>query len=675
MTTTAAPSVTILDASDVDAIDALREGNSATLGFLRRGAIIHYVEAGNCLGIKAADGHLVAYLLFASPRRYIRVIHLCVADRERGLGHARHLIDKLKNIGAASGVATIKLSCRRDFPAHKMWPSLGFVPLDEKPTRTAGRILTQWYLGIDGQSEQDLFRVAATDDKVNAVIDAQVFFQLHDRNGSSNALVSKALQDDFLGDLLELYISDEIFVEINRDRSDRRRNEMRRAAHSFSEIDYDATKSEHFKKVLLGVLKASNARQISDIRHLAKTAASPVRIFVTRDRPLRNAAEEIKRLTEVVVLDPTELIISLDELDNRESYVPDSVAGVGLEWRRLTQKELATFPTERFLSPGERKPHFDRILRESLAQPKLWHTEGLWSDENLVAARATQYDNESRRLSVKLCRASHIRAHDLFSRFVIASILYEAARRGGGEIRLLPDSVASDAVDQLSSFDFVKVDTEFRRLCLPKIMSRSKLNDAIDASRLGGAPGPFDERICSPVALDDSELDCFLIPIRPGYAQSLFDTNLASEDFFGSESDALLQWSNVYFRRKSHHRMLRPPARILWYVSGKEGSIRACSHLDNVDIGSPKEMFKKHHRSGALVWRDIFEMCSGEEVRDIMVFEFSHTYLLNQRILLIDLQKTYGKHGVNLVLQSPSKVPRALFLDLFSLGFPETIAT
>ena len=675
MTTTDAPSVTTLHASDFDAIDALREHNRATLGFLRRGAIIHYVEAGNCLGIKAADGRLVAYLLFARHRRYIRVIHLCVADGARGLGHARHLIDKLKNVSAASGVATIKLSCRRDFPAHKVWPRLGFVPLDEKPAKTAGQTLTKWYLGIDGQSEQDLFRVAATDDKVNAVIDAQVFFQLHDRNGSSDTLVSKALQDDSLADLLELHVSDEIFVEINRDRSDRRRNEMRQAAHSFSQITHSVSTSERFETVLRGILPSSTARHISDIRHLAKTAASPVQIFVTRDGPLLRAAEDIKRLTDVDVLDPTELVISLDELDNRGSYAPETVAGVGLEWRRLTREELATFPTGRFLAPGERKSHFDRMLRESLAQPRLWRTEALWSDGNLVAARAMRYDDESRRLSVKLCRASYMGAHDLYQQFMIASILYEAARRGGGEIRLLPDSLAPDAVDQLSPFDFVKVDSEFRRLCLPTTMSRARLNDAIDASRLGGASGLVDERRCSPVALEDSQLDCFLIPIRPSYARSLFDTALASEDLFGSDSDVLLRWANVYFRRKSHHKVLRHPARILWYVSGEVGCIVACSHLDNVDIGSPKEMFKKHRRAGVLGWRDIFAMCRGEEMREIMVFEFSHTYLMNRPVALVDLRIAYDKRDVGLVLQSPSKVPRSLFLDLFSHGFPERRVT
>ena len=675
MTTAAAPSVTTLQASDFDAIDALRERNSATLGFLTREAIIRYVEAGTCLGIKAADGRLDAYLLFAPPKRYIRVIHLCVADEARGRGHARRLIDKLKKVGAASGVGTIKLSCRRDFPAHKMWPTLGFVPLDEKPAKTAGQKLTQWYLGIDGQSEQDLFRVAASDDKVNAVIDAQVFFQLHDQNGSSDALISKALQDDFLDDLLELHISDEMFVEINRDGCERRRNEMRQAAHSFPQITCRTNDAERFETILRSVLPSSNERQISDIRHLAKTAASSIRLFVTHDRPLHRAAEDIKRLVDVVVLDPTELIISLDELDNRGSYAPESVAGVDLKWRQLNREDLATFPTTSFLAPHERMPHFERVLRESLAQPKLWRTEGLWSEGNLVAVRAMRYDSQLRQLSVKLCRASHVRADDLFVQFVIASLLYETVRLGGGEIRLLPDSLAPDAVDQLSSFDFVKVDKEFRRLCLPTIMSRAKLNDATKASRLGAALGTVNERRCSPVVLDDNELDCFLVPIRPGYARSLFDTALASKDLFGSDSDVLLKWTNVYFRRKSHHKMLRHPARILWYVSGEVGRIVACSHLDNVDIGSPKEMFKKHRRSGVLVWPDIFEMCRGKEVRDIMVFQFSHTYLLNQSIPLIDIRNAYDKHGVNLVLQSPSKVPRALFLDFFSHGFPETKAT
>ena len=62
-------------------------------------------------------------------------------------------------------------------------------------------------------------------------------------------------------------------------------------------------------------------------------------------------------------------------------------------------------------------------------------------------------------------------------------------------------------------------------------------------------------------------------------------------------------------------------------------------------------------------------MCSGSKVQDVMVLRFSHTYLFNRPVLLEELRSLYAEHGAGLVLQSPSIVPKALFLDIFQMGF------
>ena len=160
-----------------------------------------------------------------------------------------------------------------------------------------------------------------------------------------------------------------------------------------------------------------------------------------------------------------------------------------------------------------------------------------------------------------------------------------------------------------------------------------------------------------------------MVPIKPGYARSLFDTNLAANDLFGADKGVLLRVQNVYFRKKSHHHMIRPPARILWYVSDRIGVV-AISWLDEVQIGSPKEVFRDNRRLGVLAWRDIQEMCKGGEVNDIMALRFSHTFLLRSRVDFGSLKGLYESHASKLVTQSPSRVPKALFLDIFRAGFP-----
>ena len=114
-----------LTSDDLDAVDDLMKRNSRTLGFLPSEALLDYLHRGHVLGAKVRDDRLIGYLLYAPSQSRFRVVHLCVSEEFRGYGIARRLLEELK--GVATTQSAITLSCRRDFPAHHMWPKLGFV--------------------------------------------------------------------------------------------------------------------------------------------------------------------------------------------------------------------------------------------------------------------------------------------------------------------------------------------------------------------------------------------------------------------------------------------------------------------------------------------------------------------------------------------------------------------
>ena len=179
------------------------------------------------------------------------------------------------------------------------------------------------------------------------------------------------------------------------------------------------------------------------------------------------------------------------------------------------------------------------------------------------------------------------------------------------------------------------------------------------------------ERHCSPLGLA-ADQDHFLIPIRPGYAISLFDRYQSANDLFGGKKSVLLRWDNVYYRSsKTCHRMLKPPARILWYVSGYIKEIIAISHLDTVEIDTPKVLFGKFKKFGILEWKDIYDLCDGDLSKEIMALKFSHTFLFRKPISLDELRGVFKEDRAGLTLQSPSKVPMKTFQKLFRLGFPD----
>ena len=127
-----------LSTTDLDAVDELMKRNSGTVGFLPLTALVDYLEKGWVLGAVSENGSLIAYLLYAANRDRFRITQLCVAEDFRGQGMARQLLNALKD--SATTQKVIRLSCRNDFPAHSLWPKLGFVSVDEKTRAVEGKI-------------------------------------------------------------------------------------------------------------------------------------------------------------------------------------------------------------------------------------------------------------------------------------------------------------------------------------------------------------------------------------------------------------------------------------------------------------------------------------------------------------------------------------------------------
>ena len=152
---------------------------------------------------------------------------------------------------------------------------------------------------------------------------------------------------------------------------------------------------------------------------------------------------------------------------------------------------------------------------------------------------------------------------------------------------------------------------------------------------------------------------------------SLVDANQAADDLFGGDTNVLLRWDNVYYRHKTHHHVLKPPARLLWYVSSPRREIVAVSHLDTVEIDTPKALFRKFRRSGILRWEDLFKMCEGNPSKEIMALGFSHTFPFHTPISLETLTSVFKEDRVNLVLQSPLKIALTTFKKIFERGFAE----
>ena len=204
--------ISTLNPSDIERIDELMKQNSRTLGFLPRAALNDYLHRGTVLGVNSNAGCLAGYLLYASYPKRFRIAHLCVSERFRGRGLAKRLFAELKE--KCTTQCVIRLNCRRDFEAHRLWPRLGFIPVDEKLGRSIdGHPLTSWEYRVRADNQLDIFSETASDQAINVVIDAHVLFHFNARP-SLESTPSKALLADFLADLIRIRLTDEVFHEL-----------------------------------------------------------------------------------------------------------------------------------------------------------------------------------------------------------------------------------------------------------------------------------------------------------------------------------------------------------------------------------------------------------------------------------------------------------------------------
>ena len=664
-----------LTVDELDAVDGLMKLNSNTLGFLPSQALRDYFKSEGVLGAKSSKGQLVGYLLYASQFSRIRIAQLCVSSEFKGRGIAKKLIESL--VDSTTTQTEITLRCRRDYPAHNMWPKLRFVPIGEISGRAkSGSLLTCWCRPLRSDPQLSLFQARTEDETVDVVIDSQIFFDLSNPR-AANTQLYETLTSNLSIVPVKLWKTDELYTEINRKNDNNVRELALRNAHSYPSVLYDFKAVENYEETLSEFLPSNSPSQKSDIKHLAISAASEVSIFITRDNALLNKSSEIKNATNLQLLSPTDLIIKLHELQNRDSYTADRVSGLSLLWCRLTIHNFPRDLHESFLIQGEKLGQFRKKLDYFLENPNRYLCELLSSDSIIVAIRVVEIEGDST-LVTHFCRIRRSTTQLLFTGYIVASTVYKAVVEKLSLVEFTADSIFPGLVPELIDKSFVKCDRYFVRFCFSSSLTRDEVLEKITSlcpevvNKYSSMPDSEIERYCSPLNLLTNQQNKFLIPIRQGYAMSLINCDLSAEDLFGGQASVLLRWANVYYRKRSHHKMLNSPARILWYVSGGSkdiGKIMAISSLDEIVIGTPKILFRKFACFGILDWREIFTICEKDINKEIMVIKFSHTFPFRNRVDLNKMQEVYREFGQKPLVQSPSKLNTELFNKIFQLGF------
>ncbi len=656
-----------LTARDLAGVDTLMKRNAKTLGFLARPALLEHLNKGTVIGATTSDGALGAYLLYASYPKYIRIVHLCVDERLRRRRIAERLFETLR--GATTTQHEIRLNCRRDYPARHLWPKLGFVPIGEKRGRAeSGSILTIWKHRLRDPDQLDIF-VDEASDSLDVVIDAHILFHLGAPVDNKTAPAHQLLSD-FLVGTIRLCVTDEHFQEIDRSSDDAVRAASRASAHRMHRLTSNPDEADRHRMALSAVLSNRTVSDRSDIAHIANTAASVASVFVTEDRRLLRHAEEIRAVSGVRVLDPTALIVELHASAEPEAYVQSRVSGVDVRWERLGADDVAEV-CERFATHGETVGRFRETLNPLIAQPERYNAQLLRSQGGMHALRVLEQSSD--RLSVALARLARTQGQTFYADFVAADTIRRAVF---GRLRLVEARERQLAPELVSSFlkaGFVLGENRMLgRLCVPRATTKEEIVSLAGAliPYAAGQLAPLSPAVlvrhCFPTRMLGDTENLYVVPIRPQYAMQLFDVASSGDDLFGVAQQTLMRSENVYYRARTAQRMIQAPGRVLWYASSPRSEIMGVSHLDEVDIGTPKDLFRQYRKLGVLDWPDVFEMCKKDPSKEIMCLRFSQTFPFPEPVTLEQLRAMEGRPHV--APQSPRKICASLYGSIFDAG-------
>ncbi len=637
-------------------VKALGRKNSATLGFMPEGGFEDHAR-NKCIIIAHDDKTLAGYLMFRVVSRFSRVsiVHLCVTEKYRGKGVSTALLNALKE-KYEKVYRGISLSCRTDFSyASSLWRNFGFIPRERVRSRSFDEnYLTRWWYDFN---QPDLFSVSLTS-KVKALLDMNIIVKL--REAESTESVSpledpRGLLADWLIDEAELCFAPEAYNEIDRDDNLQRAEKTRQFLSSFSRVLVDVEEQKKVVKDLERIISGTSENDISDRKQIASCIVSQTPYFITYDEGLLNKKSEIEKQYSIQIYNPQEFIIQIDQLLHGEEYLPNQLIGIASDsLSKLSPQELSNCVNRFWMQKdGEDKQTFNALVSELInkSEGKLYVLKR--HSDAIAFYGITEKDDSTDIELLRICDKDICNA--LFFQ-IISEIMKRILKGEKKRIVFREKYITDNQKDILDKFGFVLQNNIYIKYVYNIIVAKEEVSNIIHQSYPSITVENNDrlllavERKLFPLKIKGLNIPTYIVPIKPYWAGQLFDLAIAGEDLFGANPEKLWSFENVYYR---HTKPIteKYPARILWYVSGKDvryshaKSIVASSYLTEVMTGKPKDLFHVNRRYGIYEWKDIYKLCGSDINTDIRALKFCHTEVFEYPISFAIIQEIFIANG------------------------------
>ncbi|MEW5857590.1 MAG: N-acetyltransferase, partial [Cyanobacteriota bacterium] len=529
--------------------------------------------------------------------------------------------------------------------------------------------------------------------------DTEIFFHLYPAM-NSKLEEADSLIADWLEHYLELCITDEVFNKINHENTENERKQMRIFAQNFTCLTCQNRRLDIIEQPLRKIFKQKNILiDEYEIRNLARTLAANIYIYITCNSSLLDIAEDIYECFKLSILRPVELITRLDELRRKPEYQPVRLAGTQLEQTRLQRGQEAILNSYfQSFNQGESRAEFQQRLHRFLAEPDKFECSVVIESENQPLALVVYDRHKKHELEIPMLRVGDNPLAATVTHHLIFQAALVSAREQRQFTRITDIELQETVIKSLQKDTFINVDNGWLRANIAVAETGLNLSQRLEdlaikfgqeyefchhlANNLKADDAIRDtqtmldiERFLCPAKIIDADIPTFIIPIKPFWAQQLFDGELANQTLLGATKIGLaLNREAVYYKSRNAPKELKSAVggRILWYVSkdkdrGYRGvsAIRAFSRLDEVVIGKPEELYRRFRDLGIYERKHIFDTAHKDLNNVIMAIRFSDTELLKTPVKLNQIKEVFGE---NMTMRTSLYISKENFAKVYALG-------
>lgn len=664
-----------------DAVE-LGDKNSKTLGFLPKVAFEKYANQNQLIGaFDNNSNELLGYLLYRVSYNRVTIVHLCINETKRNNSSANKLVNYLKkNTKQYDG---IRLSCRNNYGIDTVWEKFNFVPIKEKIGRSKkGHPLTIWWFPHYQNNLLTQISEYELNNKIVAVIDMNIFLDIKGEREEE----SLALKSDWLLSEAILYYTREIFNEINKAETSELKKSSRKLLTNFEELLFkDEDEFYRILKELKNEFPLKHKNDKSDLNHIAYSISGGAQFFITRDVEILKKRAFFKKYN-LTVYRPSEFITHLDENIQVSKYKPQSLIGTSINSKRITTENIDFFTTT-FLKPNEKKNSLQRIIRNSLSLPNKFELITISKKDQLLAFIIFDRTLKNK-LTIPVFRFLNNNLRITLAKHLLFKSILTSINEERTFIEITEKYLEDDIKTAIQEARYLEVDGTWQKINIKNVLDLKSLNLRINLDRsakniltnidtnLGNATDFVKkynyERYFSPLKIKDLEIPTYIVPIKPHWAEQLFnDKSKEKLALFEPEYELLLNRENVYYR-SAMPKVINAPARILWYLSEnkltkEKGSIIATSYVDEIFIDNPKKLFKQFEKLGIYKWQDISETAGKKD--KIMAFVFSDTELLKKAISLKNINNIFNDlENKKFMAAAPIKIKTETYLAVYKQG-------